>query len=254
MSGLERKKFLMRSLIRQYSSATIRTIVPRDTRETLANPMALLRSLHGDKVMNMALSVNSEAIDKRMLRRQTNENHCEHPEVVRLDATLSERGVLLEDCSLLLKTELDSAKDLNDVKMMLYGDNAMPILRRDMLQRGNPCMSTEMRRQFLIETLMSSGSVIEYRMFARAMAEKGMWGGINDLEIRPIWDAWVSALTLRIQHALDSVNVVGRARSEGRDASAYSASVSVERDMQSGQEQVDSDRTGQRGGYGLRRV
>lgn len=157
--------------------------------------------------MNMALSVNSEAIDKRMLRRQTNENHCEHPEVVRLDATLSERGVLLEDCSLLLKTELDSAKDLNDVKMMLYGDNAMPILRRDMLQRGNPCMSTEMRRQFLIETLMSSGSVIEYRMFARAMAEKGMWGGINDLEIRPIWDAWVSALTLRIQHALDSVNV-----------------------------------------------
>lgn len=164
-----------------------------------------LIEMHSGSGMKCVPPLFSEAIDKRFLRRPTAPNMSTDPAIVTLDNALFEFGLLFEDCALLEKSEIETASDLNHIKMLLYGANSLPILKREMMPiASHHHMYTEMRRQFLIETLMSTGSVVEYRMFAKAMVEKGMWGGINDLEIRPMWDAWVSALTQRIQLALDS--------------------------------------------------
>ena len=119
-----------------------------------------------------------------------------------LDLTLSDAGILLDDIFILSEFELGKHNTLGELRNFLYGTSSVSILVHDLAVRVSQLdpQGTALRRQLLIERLASLQAVIEYRLFAQSMIQRGMLGTVSDM--RQVWSDWLNSVSLRIDNVI----------------------------------------------------
>ena len=143
--------------------------------------------------------LDPETVDSRFLKVWHNIPNRVLDEFSDLDRLFADSGILLDDLCVLPRQDLLSISSLDDLRLRLYGDSSLPI------SGGIDAESTSLRRQALIERLSNSRSIIDYRLQAESMLQRGMLCGI--FQVRDVWNQWIRSLTASVASLSVSVGI-----------------------------------------------
>ena len=144
----------------------------------------------------------TKLIDSRFFQRCSGISPADN-KICEQDSFLIDNGILAEDINLLPIEGSNRCGTIEELREALYGGNPYPILRPDLrcrVTKADP--SIELRRQFVIERLVNSRSLVEYQLFAQSMANMGLLGNLQDGNVRSIWDSWMKSMTRRLTESL----------------------------------------------------
>jgi len=144
---------------------------------------------------------NMNIVDAEFLKRLPNSTKIDRG-LEDLDSKLMEHGILVEDITKHIPPSiLQGHNSMEDIRKHLYGNSDLPILRSEFSDTQNS--TTELRRQFLIERLVHTRAVIDYRLLAESMASMGLMGSISDIRIKAAWSSWITSMTDRISKSIN---------------------------------------------------
>jgi hypothetical protein len=164
----------------------------------IARVSSVIRSFRGSRGEKALLS--NFCTPPRVATREHFSSKRLTKDIAELDVHLMENGILLEDVLRLNDEDLGDFSNFTELRSSLYGCNPYPFVKRS--DTNLDCRATWLRRQLLIEQIVSSQVALEYRILTEGLAGRGQLHSLPDPTIKKIWRSWTMALAKRVEEEL----------------------------------------------------